>query len=164
MTSWSAASWASNKIVLWIGRSKNFRLPSRVNRSWTLRIQPSLLGKTLVTRVSGHWFLGKSSSWSRTISPSLLSRWGVFHLCLCLNCEEYSERHLIQNWLAKNCTRHHLFLEYKSNHSKQPGGGSTTSVFEVSRWLGVKGSGDLWSDRFSTVSWVAVNHIFCFCH
>lgn len=164
MTSWSAASWASNKIVLWIGHSKNFRVPSCVNRSWTLRIQPSLLGKTLVTSVSGHWFLGKSSSWSRTISPSLLSRWGVFHLCLCLNCEEYSERHLIQNWLAKNCTRHYLFLEYKSNHSKQPGGGSTTSVFEVSRWLGVKGSGDLWSDRFSTVSWVAVNHIFCFCH
>ena len=152
MTSWSAASCASNKIVLWIGRSKIFRLPSRVNRSWTLRIRPSLLGKTLVTRARGHWFLGKSSFWSRTISPTLLSRWGVFHFRLCWNCEEYSERHLIQNWLAKNCTRRHLFLEYKSNRSKQQAGGSTSSVFEVNRWLGVKGSGDSWSDRFSTVS------------
>ena len=121
MTSWSAA-WASNKIILWIGRSKIFRLPSRANRSWTLRIRLSLLGKTLVTRASGHWFIGKTSSWSRTTSPTLLSRWGVFHFRLCWNCEEYSKRYLIQNWLAKNCTRRHLFLEYKSNRSKQLGG------------------------------------------
>lgn len=133
MTSWSAASWASNKIVLWIGCSKNFCLPSCVNRSWTLRIRPSLLWKTLVTRVSGHWFLGKSSSWRRTISPTLLSRWGVFHLRLCWNCEEYSERHLIQNWLAKNCTWRHLFLEYKSNRSKQPGGAAISIIFHPLR-------------------------------
>ena len=153
MTSWSATSWATSKIVLWIGRSKNVRLPSRVNRSWTLRIRPSLLGTTLDTRASGHWFLGKSSSWSKTMSPSLLYRWGVFHFRLCWQSEEYSlVRHLVQNQLAKNCIRRHLFLEYNSKRSKHPGGGNSTSVFEVSRWLGVKGSGDSGSDRFSTVS------------
>ena len=39
------------------------------------------------------------------------------------------------------CTRQHLFLEYMSKCSKLPGGGSTTSGFEV-RWLGVMCAGE----------------------
>ena len=114
-------------------------------------MRPSLLGRTSVTRASGHWFLGRSLSWSITISPTLQSRWGTFHFCLVQRRGEHSRRHLNQNWLAMNCTHRHLFLEYKSTRSKFPGGGSTISVFEVSRWLGVMGSGKPGSDKISTV-------------
>ena len=144
---------SSNTTSLWIGRFNCLRFPSWITDSWTLRTKLSLLGKTLVTWASGHWFSGKVSSRSRTISPSLLSRWGTFHFCLLWRSEKYSRRHRIHNWLAKYRTRRHLFLEYKSNCSKLPGGGgSATWDFSVRRWFGVMGSGEAESDRLSTVS------------
>ena len=145
-------SRSSNNTSLWIGCCNCLRFPSWIRVSWTLWTKPSLLGKTLVTWVTGHWFLGKASSRSRTMSPSLLSLWGTFHFCRLWRSESYSRRHLIQNWLAKYCTWRHLFLEYKSNCSKLPGGGRTTWDFSVRRWFGVMGSGEAGSDRLSTVS------------
>ena len=64
---------------------------------------------------------------------------------------QYSFCQRSQNWLAKYWTRLHLFREYKSGDSNLPGGGSTTWVLRVRRWLGVRGSNANGSVRFSTV-------------
>ena len=148
---WRVSSRESNRTSLWIGRSSSLRFLTWTKRIWTFHIRLSLLGITSVTRPSGHWFLGGSSSWIITISPTLQSRWGVFQFCLVQRKGEKSQRNLNQNWLAMKCTRLNLFLEYRSNRSKLPGGGSIISVFEVSKWFGVMGSGEPGSDKFSTV-------------
>jgi len=62
---------------------------------------------------------------------------GVSHFCLCCRLSKNYFFHLIQNSLAKCCTRLQHFLQYMSGDWNTLGGGRSTFVFIVSRLIGV---------------------------
>ena len=86
-----------------------------------------------------------------TMSPTHRFLRGFTHFWCCWRLKRYSFFHLIQNSLAKCWTRLHRFLQYLSADWNTPGGGSTTFVFIMSRWLGVNGFKDSVSFSDSTV-------------
>ena len=121
-------------------------------RILTFLTRPSSLGYVRTTRASCHWFLGRFSSFTKTTSSSRIFRLGLTHFCLACRVCRYPIFHLTQNSFARYCTRRHLFLEYRSAHWKDPGGGRTTLDFRVSNWLGESGWRHSGEVRSSTVS------------
>ena len=144
--------FSTSNVNLLIGLSNVVRFPFLVISNWTLQTRPSLLGNTFVIFASGHRFLDKSSSWRITTSPTWLFLWKVFHFFLLYCSVKYSHCHLNQNWFVKYWTLHHRLLEYRLGRWKLPGGDNMRLVFDVSKWFGIKGSGESVSDRLSTVS------------
>ena len=93
-----------------------------------------------------------SSSLMKTMSSTYAFRLGLFHFCPCCRLSKYSFFHLIQNSFAKCCTRLQCFLRCLSGASNTKGGGRSTFVFIVNRWLGVNGFREVGLFKESVVS------------
>ena len=109
-----------------------------------------MLGLTDETHANCHLLRGRCSSLMITMSPTQRFLWGSSHFWRCCRLNKNSFLHRLQNSFAKCWTLLQRFLQYRSADWKLPGGGSTTFVFIVKRWLGVKGLAILGSFRLST--------------
>lgn len=114
------------------------RLPSfprflSPKRIFTLLTNPSLSTTVSITSAKRHSFLGRSSTFSKTISPACMFLLGVSQHCLVAMLDTYSLRQRPQNCSAKYWTWRHLLRAYMSSLTNLPGGGRAWVVFKVSR-------------------------------
>ena len=137
---WGRTSFIStSKTILSIGQANalfnNWSEPDAPTYSWTLWTCPFSSLWTSITLTSFQSFR-LLTSFRITMSPTL--NFLVENNYFCLSCKVAwnSLCHLHQNSLLMCCTRLQRLLQCRSGVPNTPGGGITTLLFIVNRWLG----------------------------
>ena len=149
-----------SKTVLSIGRTStqlnNWSGSEAPKYSWMLWTCPFSSLYTLFTLVSFHSFR-LDTSFRITMSPTLKFLLESNHFCLSCKVARNSLQHTLQNLLLMCCTCFQHFLQYRSGVPNTSGGGVTTLLFIVNRWLGDSATSLFASLMFSTTRGLEVN-------
>ena len=129
-------SFSTSRTSLVIGRFKIWLGPPFLSATLSVTLHTSFFASASIPTILdiGHWFQWQSYL-SKIRSPTTKFRILFFYICFTCRLWRNSFLHLLQNFPVICCTRCHLLFEYASGLLNSLGGGMTTLVFIVRRFL-----------------------------